>query len=456
MPIRTKDLRTTYSGGLTRLQSTSNQWWIYPHDPTRTAFDFKLGQVQTIDSSHPKGEKLILLREPITGAYYPPLREVIFDKRELYATPITGYEYWLYAERREIYYDEPTGLASLGWYMDERSTSGISYPTQASKDLALAMAMSRIGESPFMGAVDLGELRETLRFMRKPFGGLWDVLRGYHRKVNTNLVSKRRQIPRKWVKGGIRFRKDEAKYRADIAADTWLEFRYAASPLILSTVGLAETAATQVSDLVGTVHSARGANKVVSSTEDAKNADWLYDGAGDIYIMRRTKVKWGTETKASYVIRYIYYPWMVDAINLARYGISPTQLPSTIYELTRLTYVADWLVNLGTWLKAMEPKPQCKIIDVCYTHTSSKRINVEDDGGSYTFYQYMPKIDGCTSSFKRSYMARSIVTNTLQAPTPRLTSGHLGVLRSLDALSLLWQPSSKIARRYANLIRRRQ
>jgi hypothetical protein len=443
MPTRLKDLRFTVSGGFTKFDRSQV---ACPHKPTA------LGVTQSIESGVPKGTRMILLREPISGALYPPLREVTFDKKNLTALPLKQ-KFWCYADGYMYEWNSPSGISELAWFQTERSTSGIQYPTQASKDRALTMALSRVADSPFMGAVDLGEIKETLQFLKRPFGGLSDLMRGYHRKVQYDLESKLKVVTpaRKRYRAKSTVRTDMNKWRSDIAADTWLEYRYAASPLVLSASSLAETAATQVTDLLGKVHSARGAHKTLSVTTEEYGVDWVLDGCSSAGARRRANVYRSTEVKAAYVIRYIYRPWMVDAINLARYGISPTQILSTGYELLRLSWMADWFWNMGTWLKAMEPKPQVQILDTCYTHKYVSQVDVQDNGGTWSYYgMCLPAVKDCWSSFKREYMRRSIVTDNLQAPTPRITADYVTVSRILDAVSILWRPAATIARRYYN------
>lgn len=444
MPTKTKDFRYEVTGGYTLYSKTGRE----DHSPAL------LGYTQSITSAYPKGTRLILLREPITGAYYPPLKPVTFDKQMLTASGIDRQMFWCFADGYTYLYNEPSGNANLAWFIDERALSGISHPSQASKDRALTMALSRVAESPFMGAVDLGEVKETLQFLRKPFSGLRDVLGGYSRKVDERLATKRNISPKRYsrrYKPKVDVQMDKNKWRSDVAADTWLEYRYAASPLVLSATGLAETAATQVTDLIQRIHTAKGAHKDTSVTTEDRGVDWILNGEHESGARRAASVQRKTEIKASYVIRYIYRPWMVDAINLARYGISPTQILSTGYELLKLSWMADWFWNMGNWIKAMEPKPQCQILDICFTETYLGEINVMDAGGSWSYYGFcLPPVKTCASTFTRSYMDRSIVTNTLQAPTPRITADYVTVSRILDSVALLWRPSANIARRYNN------
>lgn len=443
MPTRTKGMMYSTLGGYTK--DGANNW---PHTKG------SLGYTQSITSDLPAKAKVILLKEPITRSFYPRCNAVTLSKYTVSATPFYQ-KFWLYADNRWLEYYDQAGLARLMWVENIQSEIPPA-PTQSMKDLALAMAMSRIGDSPFEGAVELGELDETAKFLKRPFADLGELFSRMHKKVDRRIGTKLHPVSppsrsgKRMVRNGVRIEMEKRKYVSEILADTWLEGRYAAGPLIYSACGIAEAMATIVETLVQNVHSARGANFVISTTVEDKNADWLNDGVNN--FRRGTKVVATTKNMAAYVIRYIYYPWMIDAINLARYGISPTQVFSTAWELTPLSFVGDWFVNFGTWLKAMEPKPQCKILDVCYSHKFEKTVSGKDNGGTYSYYSRVPMVESANFQAKREYLKRDIVTNTLTPPTPRLKGKMLTIAQSLDAVALLSRPIQKFFGRFAKFL----
>lgn len=420
----------------------------YPHTPGYQ------GTTQTIESDQPKGQKLILVPEPITKAFYPPLREVVIDKISVAATPLEQ-KFYLYADGYWLDYYDRVGISKLLWFKGLDANIP-PVPTQPMKDLAFTMALSRVADSPFMGAVDLGEVRETIDFMKHPFRELGDIF-----QAMTKKVTKKEELlglsyrygalgPGKRIRRGVSVSVDKQPARLEAIANTWLEYRYAVTPLVYSITGLAETAATQICDLLQNVHSARGANTHHEATAYDANADWLDDGY--MNFRRGSKVTLRSTNTAAYVIRYVYYPWMVDAINLARYGISPTQVMSTAFELTKLSFVSGWFVNIGQWLKAMEPKPQVKILDICYTHKYKREVEAIDNGGLYSYYSRIPAVPGAKAYHTREYMKRQIVTNTVQAPIPRMRGELLSLSQTLDSIALLSRPIGKFFGRYSKFL----
>lgn len=422
----------------------------FPHSPSYH------GLTQFIDSPVPKGTKAILIQEPITKARYLPLHPVVLDKTVTETSPLEQ-RYYLWADDDYLDYYDRNGIGNLLWFKD-LANDVPPLPTQPMKDLALAMALSRIADSPFSGAVDLGELDETAKLLKRPYSTLGEhfmrMERGVDKRVVKLLDSARRPTKNRTVtvQNGVRVVVNKRPIFIEALTDTWLESRYAVMPLIYSISGLAETMATSVESLVQEIHSARGMNKVVTTVGYDRNADWLDDGY--MNFRRATKVNETVANAAAYTIRYIYYPWMVDAINLHRYGISPTQVLSTALELTKLSFVGDWFANFGTWLKAMEPKPQTSIIDVCYSHKYEKHVHAIDNGGGYSYYSRIPKVVSCYAHSSRQYLNREIVTNTLQAPVPRLTGKELSLVHTLDAIALLSRPITRFFGRFGHYIMR--
>lgn len=418
---------------------------VYPHQPSY------LGTTQYIDSSKPKGSRAILLQEQITKARYLPLNPVEFNKTVVESSGLKQ-NWYMYADGMYLNYWDRGGLANLRWFQD-LSADIPPLPTRSMKDVAFTQALSRIGDSPFSGAVDLGELDETLHLMKHPFKDLRNYFTGMTRDADRKIAKFSKHwrptnpSRRKVVRDGIRIEMEKKLYTSEVLANSWLEYRYGVMPLIYSVSGLAETAAGNVESLVQAVHSARGGNKSVNTTVYGRNADRLVDGVDN--FRRGTKVIDTVANGANYTIRYIYYPWMIDAIQLARYGISPTQTLSTAFELTKLSFVGDWFVNFGTWLKAMEPKPQTRIIDICYTHKYERHVHVSDNGGTISYYSYVPRIDGCYAHHDRFFMKRENVTNNVQAPIPRLKGKLLSVRHTLDAIALLSRPIQNFIGRFS-------
>lgn len=443
------------------------------------------GITQSIETDLPKGTRLILLRDNQTHIIYPPVHSVVLDKNEVISSPLQ-FRYYLYADGQWLRYLNPYGIGALLW-LQARRYADPPVPSQSMKDRALTSALSRVSDSPFLGAVELGELDETLKFMRSPFKAARDhmsdaisdcyrtaqrarQIRRAPKPLYTPLEAsvakwglfetgeaacsrpRRPASPRSREKPGrvdlardirIRFKVD--RYTSEVVADTWMEYRYALGPLLYSVSDLAETAALDVRTLMGSLHSARGAVSEVSTTVGIVNADWF---ANDSSMRRSTNQRTTKVNKACYTIRYAYYPWMVDATSLAVWGISPTQILSTGYELLKLSYVVDWFFNFGDWIKAMEPKPQIKIIDVCYSHRYSEHVYVKDRGGAYSYYSNLPGIIDAEAQLKRDYLKRDVVTNSLQVPTPRLKGKALTIAQSLDAIALLSRPLTSTLKKF--------
>jgi len=99
------------------------------------------------------------------------------------------------------------------------SPTDVTYDKQALIDEAKAYALSEIDSTPYAFLEDTLELRETLRFIREPFKGLRDL----SKKFRKNWVAESKRSGR------------HDNY-SKLSSDAWLEFRFAASPLLRTTM----------------------------------------------------------------------------------------------------------------------------------------------------------------------------------------------------------------------------
>lgn len=127
---------------------------------------------------------------------------------------------------------------------------------------------------------------------------------------------------------------------------------------------------------------------------------------------------------------------MTDAIKLASLGLSPTQLLSVGWEMIPFSFVADWVVDVGSWLRAWEPKPWILYLGSCVSvKTETTRIS---SGASVGMgYGTKPtQIPGATRCVV-TQLDRTI--ETLTPPlAPPLTGEALSLSRQLDSMSLGW------------------
>ena len=128
---------------------------------------------------------------------------------------------------------------------------------------------------------------------------------------------------------------------ARIVSDLWLSWRYGVLPLVYDLEGVVK-ALTAPDDAPRLT--ARGAETV----QDSVLTSLMLPG-NSAYAA----ITLSAETTMSYRVRasYLYEP-LISGLS-ARLGLHPSEIPTIIVELTKLSFVADWFVNLSDTIRAM-------------------------------------------------------------------------------------------------------
>lgn len=131
------------------------------------------------------------------------------------------------------------------------------------------------------------------------------------------------------------------------------------------------------------------------------------------------------------------------------FGLSPRGLVTLPWELTTLSFVADWYVNIGEWLKALVPRPAVNQLGSCisYTRTRSLTCNVSGYTGNG-----IAVVSSSGSMSKTGVKIEKVRFPGLRAPTlvvlnqnrndPVLEKNHL---RAVDTAALVGQRLAKVS-----------
>jgi hypothetical protein len=102
-------------------------------------------------------------------------------------------------------------------------------------------AIAHIDETPYAFAEDVGEVRETLKFLRRPFHSLLKLGRTFEKDVATRAIRKAKWLKMSETQARYALAHDTI-YRAELIAAAWTEYRFAASPLVRSSMDALEAA----------------------------------------------------------------------------------------------------------------------------------------------------------------------------------------------------------------------
>jgi hypothetical protein len=218
----------------------------------------------------------------------------------------------------------------LGWFVDSGFQSWRDVAPGNSGNSALASTarfrcLKNIDTTPFAFGEDIAELRKTLAYIRNPLGALRNVAKSFNREVKKRAKSK------KTGKSGPAYEK--------VVSDTWLEYQFAASPLMRSVVN-AWDAATYKPKLPPVRKIARG-------KEEITNHDSLY-GTVSTNTLHRA-VKYTTLARAG-VMYTVANP--LDSVQ-NRLGLRPKDIPHVAWQIVPLSFMIDRVIDVSGAIKGI-------------------------------------------------------------------------------------------------------
>ncbi len=211
--------------------------------------------------------------------------------------------------------------------------------------LAGTQAAASVMEPTVYGLVELAEAKETMKFLRRPID---DTL------TLTDKIRKSRAFRRSGLILG------------DYLAKNWLKYRYALTPLALTMQDIVKLATLDKSSRRQT---ARGFAKASNSDSDSV----LCAPSGSWAVVADREVNFERSVRAGILYEY-EFRW------LAENGVSLREIPSALYELVPYSFVADWFVNLGDYIRAITP-----VSGVSYLSSWTTTKDVVESSNSYDF-----------------------------------------------------------------------
>ena len=298
--------------------------------------------------------------------------------------------------------------------------------------LAITQAHANVAKPEFAALVSLGELRETISYLRNPLKGLTTLIR----RNRKSLVKDHRReyyAQKRWQK---RQSKMSARERVlargkryfynkelDALSDSYLAGRYGLRPLISEVQDVMEAI-----DAFRTKLPERQTARGFASGEGSKTLMESYTPMRQ--IMLGTTV---TNRKAEFRAGVLYSADIRDT-----FGTNLSQLPVALWELTFLSFMVDWFVNIGDYIAAISPKPGVHYHGSwLVTRTETESIRRWTSGGCTREYPYEVTIpvEGTDSLFSKT-VERDIDPSIRLAYRPRGIKFDLGTGRILDMIGI--------------------
>lgn len=205
--------------------------------------------------------------------------------------------------------------------------SGVLAEIEAAKPLVITSAFSKAASPDAMSMVSIGELNETIALLREPV----DLLRR-----RTEIFER---LKRRYAK-----RHNQGLLGRELVSDMndlWLKYRYGIMPLIYEIRGIVKALDAKLEKKRAT---ARSTATLTGSWEAHSQTGPYYD-FGDT-TTSDLMGHWTCTIRAGVIHEY-------EDTLAGRFGLRVSDIPSSAWELLTLSFVADWIANVGDYIGAL-------------------------------------------------------------------------------------------------------
>jgi hypothetical protein len=271
------------------------------------------------------------------------------------------------------------------------------------RDRAGTQAMANVAAPDLYGAVALGELRETLAFLRNP-AEAW------------LKFAKRARVHK-----NARHKLSDFKTTGDFVGDNWLAYRYAVRPMVADIQGTFK-AASRV--LGAQRNTARG----FASDSNTNELTWTHtEGVITYEYTKSTSTEISVRAGSLWEQRAGFDP----------YGLGIGELPLAGWELIPFSFVLDWFVNVGTFIEALTPRVGVKHLAQWTTLKQTQKTTLSGVTTSLSGPRTLTGASPTIGIYETESVTRSpgITLGLSYNPNP-FPRDFFGMSRTVDALAL--------------------
>jgi len=187
--------------------------------------------------------------------------------------------------------------------------------------LALTKAYAKSKASVFQVMIYLGELKETVEMLLNPLSALKSFMK---KPENKRLFSGEKLI-----------------------GDLWLQYRYGFLPLVLTVQDVMEQLVLKLHKGFRVKQHRAGSHLSVTRTSGTLDQNFC----ANLTLRSQRSVETSIQGFATLTTKH--NTWSMERILGTRWQ----DLPATLYELTPLSFVWDWVWNIGSWIQSIVPDP---------------------------------------------------------------------------------------------------
>jgi hypothetical protein len=298
------------------------------------------------------------------------------------------------------------------------------------EQLSLQKAYGKLKSADLALGESLGEYKETIQMLRSPLSGLKKFLlddKSRNFRLLRALAKKdKRQVNRLLGRTGLA--------SADTMSSTWLELRYGLRPL----VSLVQDVIERVHDKSVEILDPTKIRSARSSLSFGPTQRWVdvKHTYGYAEISARVMVEDTYRSVAS-----VQYLQKEEQSFLDSLGLTPRFLPEVAWELTRLSFVVDWIFSIGPWLATLRVNPGIEVLGNTSGFKHTRKIRPQSVklclNGNFPPVE-MPQVMIKDCIYNHDYYERKVDVDL--SYLPHFTWGRtLDLFKAIDSVSLIWQ-----------------
>lgn len=304
-------------------------------------------------------------------------------------------------------------------------TGDISVGTESSRmrDRVLIDAYAKMNTADIAGLFFMKELDQTLQMLRRPLQSTIKHLNHAHSVMAKMLRTRKFVVPR-----SLR----SASLTTQAAGAAWLEVRYGMKPLMLDCESAIEIVEKQRSAIGEQILVARGGeSREFTLTSPFSNLPTMTSWTANGVLKRHRRL--------GAFAGVIYRRNLTDEAYLRQtLGTRPSDLPSSLLEIIPYSFVAEWFVNIGSWIKAVTPNPTVSVVSSWVTTISEVRDEFSAELKVTRDYPNNQSFSGSGGTSMKRYV------DVVRVPNPPLPSlpvreKTISRLHTIDGLALLLQ-----------------
>lgn len=287
--------------------------------------------------------------------------------------------------------------------------------------LASTEARGKIELPSFTGLASIGELRETLSYLRNPLKAGLKLANLLERDLKMLNTSTR--------KGST----------ISAIASLYLEFRYAVRPLIFEVQKAVDTI-TAINLALDPVRKTARARQIRAS---AKTESFETSNNGNPYTCLQ-------DAKVELSIRTGFLYEVVDGMTSnGWWGMRPSDVPAAMWELTPLSFVYDWVGNVGDFISAITPVAGINHLASWTTIEQKSTLSLQGSNYRSAFASVQTTRNGVNSMVLESVVkTRSPSVNAPSLEWRGLDSLANDPLKLLDLIGIFKQKLDPLAKKH--------